>query len=150
MGVGCVHGGPPGRGKAGPRGAGGTPGHRALRGLLGQLREVKDPAGLAAVLDELPGKLKAHIAHEEFPGGLYESMGALEPAYANDVRELVHQHFMFLSTVRSLADEVRRAEPPVAPRLLEQAAGLAEQLHSHEAIEQQLAERILAGRAPTA
>jgi hypothetical protein len=124
--------------------------HRALRNLLGRLREIQDPVGLAALLDDLHGKLKAHIEHEEFPGGLYESMGALGPAYANEVRELVDEHFRFLATARSLADEVRRAESPLAPRILNDAAALAEQLHTHEAIEQQLAERILAERVTAA
>ena len=118
--------------------------HRTLRRLLGQLREVKEPAGLAALLDELHGKLRMHIEHEEFPGGLYESMGVLGPRHAHEVRELVDDHFRFLSKVRSLADEVRRAEAPVAARILDEAAGLADQIHSHEAVEQRLAEQILA------
>ncbi len=123
--------------------------HRALRGLLDQLREVTDPPALAAVLDELHVKLKAHIQHEEFPGGLYESMGALGPQHAHEVRELVDDHFRVLATVRALADEVRRASAPLDPRVLREAVGLAEQLHTHEAVEQRLAEKILAGRPPT-
>ena len=118
--------------------------HRALRGLLGRLRELQDPAGLAALLDELHGKLKTHIEHEEFPGGLYESMGALGPRHAHEVRQLVDQHFQFLAKVRSLADEVRGARAPVDERILKDAVGLVEQIHAHEAVETRLAEQILA------
>ena len=120
--------------------------HRALRALLGRLREVQDPVGLVAALDDLHGKLKAHIEHEEFPGGLYESMGALGPQYASEVRQLVDEHYRFLATVRSLADEARGAPAPLEPRILEGAVALAAQVQSHEAIEHQLAERILAER----
>jgi hypothetical protein len=120
--------------------------HRSLRGLLGRLREVKDPAGLTALLDELHGKLKAHIEHEEFPGGLYESMGVLGPSHAHEVRQLVDEHFRFLSTVRALADEVRRAPAPLDEHIFKDAAALVEQIHSHEAVETRLAETILAER----
>ena len=118
--------------------------HRALRGLLGRLREVRDPGGLTALLDDLHGKLKAHFEHEEFPGGLYASMGVLGPRHANEVRALVDQHFRFLSQVRALADEARRAPAPLDAPILGAAVRLAEQLHSHEATEQRLAEQILA------
>ncbi len=120
--------------------------HRSLRGLLGRLREIKDPPGLTALLDELHGKLKAHIEHEEFPGGLYESMGVLGPNHAHEVRELVDEHFRFLAKVRALADEVRRASAPLDEHIFADAVGLVEQIHSHEAVETRLAEQILSER----
>jgi hypothetical protein len=117
--------------------------HRALRNLVGRLREVADATALVPLLEELHGALKEHFEHEEFPGGLYQSMGALGPRYAAQVRDLVDQHFLLLAAVRGLADQARRASPPASPALLRDAAALAEQLRTHEADENRLAERLL-------
>ena len=120
--------------------------HRGLRGLIGRLREVQDTAALIALLDDLHGKLKSHFEREEFPGGLYESMGALGPQHADQVRELVDQHFRFMSLLRSLAAEARRATAASAAPLLRDAAALAERLHTHEVAEHRLANQILAAQ----
>jgi hypothetical protein len=120
--------------------------HRSLRGLVGRLREVQNAVALVALLDDLHGKLKAHFEREEFPGGLYESMGALGPQHADQIRELVDQHFLFLSGVRSLAEQARTAPAAAGPRLLHAAAALAEELHTHEVAEHRLAEQILAAQ----
>ena len=117
--------------------------HRRLGDLVGRLREVRDPAALAGLLDELHAALKAHFEHEEFPGGLYQSMGALGPRHAELVRDLVDQHFLLLAAVRGLADQARRAGPPTSPALLPDAVALADQLRAHEADENRLAERLL-------
>ena len=120
--------------------------HRSLRGLVGRLREVQDAVALVALLDDLHGKLKAHFEREEFPGGLYESMGALGPQHAAQVGELVDQHFRFLSSLRSLAAAAREATAAATAPLLTDAAAFAERLRAHEAAEHRLAEEILAAQ----
>jgi hypothetical protein len=120
--------------------------HASLRSLVGRLREVPDAAALAALLDDLHGKLKAHFEREEFPGGLYESMGALGPRHADTVGLLVDQHFRFLATVRSLATQAHRSTGPDGAKLLQEAATLADQLRAHEAAEHGLATDLLAGQ----
>jgi len=119
--------------------------HLALRGLVGRLREAPDAGTAAGILDELHGKLKAHFEHEEFPDGLYASMGALGPRHAAQIRELVDQHFLLLASVRGLADQARRAAPAATPQILRDAAAIADQLRAHEESEHRLARTIARG-----
>jgi hypothetical protein len=116
--------------------------HRGLRGLVGQLREAADPTAAAAILDELHGKLKAHFEHEEFPGGLYASMGALGPRHAEEIRDLVDQHFLLLAAVRGLADQARRAPADATPEILHDAVAISDRLRVHEDKEHRLARAI--------
>jgi hemerythrin-like domain-containing protein len=116
--------------------------HQMLKAIVGRLREARDAAGLVAVLDELHPRLKEHFSHEEFPNGLYESMGALASAHAGEVRDLVDEHFQLLSAVHSLAGEARRVKEGEAKALLQRAAAIADRLRAHEEKELQLAESL--------
>jgi hypothetical protein len=116
--------------------------HGALRAIVSRLREARDPAGQCAVLDELHAALKEHFAHEEFPGGLYQTLGALAREHAAEVRGLVDEHFQLLAAVRGLADEARRPAAGAAGGLRAQALAIADRLRAHEEKEHALAEAL--------
>ncbi|HEY3359523.1 MAG TPA: hemerythrin domain-containing protein [Polyangia bacterium] len=116
--------------------------HQQLRRIVGRMREARDTATLAAALDELHPRLKEHFAHEEFPNGLYHSMGALARDHAAEVRELVDEHFQLLSAVRGLADEARRHQGGGPEGLLRNAGAIADRLRAHEEKELKLADTL--------
>jgi hypothetical protein len=106
--------------------------HEELRKLVARLRDARDPATLLPVLESLHPKLRDHFEHEEFPGGFYDSIGALAAEYSTAVRELVDDHYLFLAAIRGLADQVRRHREGAIDELLRQAATLADRLRAHE------------------
>lgn len=116
--------------------------HRQLRFLITRLREAREVPGLLQALAELQSRLREHFAHEEFPNGLYETMGALAREHAAEVRELVDEHFLLLATLRGLADQARRHRDGPPDTLMREAAALAERLRSHEEKELELVERL--------
>jgi hypothetical protein len=112
--------------------------HRGLAALLRRLGRAGDRATLAAGLDELHAALRAHFAHEEHPGGLYERLGALGPEHQAAVRGLVGDHFEMLCAVRGMATRVRHDDEPVAVFLAE-ITKLMTWIEDHEVREHTLA-----------
>jgi hypothetical protein len=119
--------------------------HRELRGLVARLREARDVGELLPALELLHPALSAHFAHEEFPGGLYEAMGALGAAHSSAVRELVDDHYLFLAAVRGLTAAVRHHREGPIDDLLRQAAALATRLRAHEDKESALTAKLSGG-----
>jgi hypothetical protein len=124
--------------------------HRGLAELMTRVRQAQEAGTLATVLEELHGRLKEHFAHEEFPGGLYQSMGALAPEYAPAIRDLVDEHFQVLASIRSLTAKARGPWPSSAAELLGEVAALIDRLSAHEAKEMRLAGRIQPSTSPQA
>lgn len=82
--------------------------HANVRALVGKLREPHaTPHDTFATLDELHATLAKHFAHEELPGGFYETMGVCTPDHAEDLRVLVDQHFRIISAAQSLKERAR-------------------------------------------
>lgn len=87
--------------------------HTTVRALVGKLREPHGtPHDKFAVLEDLHGTLAKHFAHEEHPGGFYETMGACTAEHAEDLRVLVDQHFRILSAAQSLKERAREGLAP--------------------------------------
>lgn len=87
--------------------------HANVRSLVGKLREPHGaPRDVLSVLEELHTTLAAHFAHEEHPGGFYETMGACTAEHAEDLRVLVDQHFRILSAAQSLKERAREGLSP--------------------------------------
>jgi len=120
--------------------------HRQVMELVARLSGHRELAGLAPLLEELHEILIRHFSHEQFPGGLYESMGAYGPQHHDEIKVLVRDHCLILSTVSALLERVRSAGPADESRLLEEVGELIAQIEDHERIEHALAEK-LTGRS---
>ena len=110
--------------------------------LLDVLRSVVDPPLLTQRLEELHTLLVNHFAHEQFPGGLYESMGAFSSCWHKELRELIREHCLILSEARSVLDRSRTTTVHTQGALQAAVLALIDQLYAHEHKEHQLAQRL--------
>lgn len=115
--------------------------HRAIILLLERLGHIHHPIDLAAPIEELHRVLVAHFAHEQFPGGLYESMGAFGSEHHERVRELVGQHCQILAHVGRLVERARAAKD--AQGLMRDVRQLIALIRGHEQKEHELANVLL-------
>lgn len=115
--------------------------HEELILLLERLGNIRDGLDLSAPLEELHVLLARHFAHEQFPGGLYESLGAYGQEHRELVGELIREHCMLLSTASGLLDRSRKTGWD--PDLLNAVHQLIDALHGHERNEHRLAEELL-------
>lgn len=107
--------------------------------LVGVLKDSPDPALLVKRLEELHTLLVNHFAREQFPGGLYESMGAFGSRWHGDLRELIQDHCLILSEARAILERARDAAPAARSELQSDVISLIEQLSEHERKEHRLA-----------
>ena len=63
--------------------------HRELMSLVERIRDHHGTVGLGPLLEELHTMLIKHFSHEQFPGGLYECMGAYGSRYHDELKVLV-------------------------------------------------------------
>ncbi len=118
--------------------------HRELMVLVERIRGFRSIIGLAPVLEELHTSLIKHFSHEQFPGGMYECMGAYGSRYHDELKVLVRDHCVILSAVRGLLEHTRIAERTDEPALLAEVAGVLADLHDHERREHALADKLMA------
>jgi hypothetical protein len=118
--------------------------HRDLMALVERVRELRSIIGLAPVLEELHTALIKHFSHEQFPGGMYECMGAYGPRYHDELKILVRDHCVILSAVRGLLERTRTADRQDEPALLVEVADVLAHLHEHERREHALADKLMA------
>ncbi len=118
--------------------------HRELMVLVERVRGFRSIIGLAPVLEELHTSLIKHFSHEQFPGGMYECMGAYGSRYHDELKVLVRDHCVILSAVRALLEHTRIAERTDEPALLAEVAEVLNHLHEHERREHALADRLMA------
>ena len=123
--------------------------HRQVMGLVGRLESHRALAGLEALLEELHHTLVDHFAHEQFPGGLYECLGAQEAGAHGELRILVREHCTLLSDVRGLLENAKRAEPADSEMLLGGVAELIAGLRAHERREHRLADSLVEAQSGT-
>jgi len=117
--------------------------HRQLMGICERLRAHRILSGLGPLLDELHTLLIRHFSHEQFPGGLYECLGAYGSHHQAELQVLVREHCTILSSVRALLEHTRAATPERTPELLEGVARILEQLADHERREHALARKLV-------
>ena len=117
--------------------------HRELLSLVDRIRTHRDVVGLVPLLEELHTILIRHFSHEQFPGGLYECMGARGSQYHDDLEVLIEDHCRILSSVRGLLERTRMAEAANQPALLEDLSRVLEELADHEHREHALADRLV-------
>ena len=111
--------------------------HAQIMALVKTIEEGKDVAAISGQLETLHEVLLKHFAHEEYPKGLYDVMGACTAEHRDELRVLVDQHFSILSNLRGL---VERSRGDAAPEtVLTEARALAESLREHETLEHKLA-----------
>lgn len=92
------------------------------------------------LLDALFDTLRRHFAHEEYPDGLYDRLGACTPEHRDELRELVDEHFNLLATLRGMIERARAGD---RSRLADEARTLAERLREHETKEHALGARLV-------
>lgn len=119
--------------------------HRRIMALVEHIEAETRAASLPPLLDELHDLLVDHFAHEQFPGGLYESMGAYGPEHADDLKALVREHCIILSNARGLLVRSHVVQGPDEAQLLEDVRAMIEQLRDHEHREHRLVEKLKAG-----
>ena len=118
--------------------------HRELMVLVERVRGLGSIIGLAPLLEELHTSLIKHFSHEQFPGGLYERMGAYGSRYHDELKILVRDHCVILSAVRGLLERTRAADSHDEPALLAEVAEVLAHLHGHEHREHALADMLMA------
>ena len=118
--------------------------HRDLMVLVEKARGLRSTVGLNSLLERLHTSLIKHFSHEQFPGGLYERMGAHGSRYHDELKILVEDHCIILSAVRGLLERTRAANRNDESALLDDLASVLTHLHDHEHREHALADKLMA------
>lgn len=113
--------------------------HRHILSLTTALETAPDNSKLVHRLERLHSVLISHFSKEQFPGGLYESMGAFGSRWHSTLQELIQEHCTILSEARSLLDQARNCAPDERDALQPRIIGLVRLLAEHEEKEHQLA-----------
>lgn len=116
--------------------------HQHIIALMDRLKEPGPLDRLRLLLNELHSTLMSHFAHEQYPGGFYEHLGARYPEHHEAVRELVDDHNFILSAVRGLLERARIGDPQSISGIEQEVAELAARIEGHELRERELAQRL--------
>lgn len=118
--------------------------HRELMALADRIRHHRGIVGLGPMLDQLHTMLIKHFSHEQFPGGLYECMGAYGAEHHDELKALVQDHCTILSSVRGLVERTRTPRAQDEDELLAEVERVIERLYDHEHREHALADDLMA------
>jgi len=118
--------------------------HRELMSLVDRIRGHRGVPGLGPILEQLHTMLINHFSHEQFPGGLYECMGAYGSRYHGELKILVEDHCTILSSVRGLVERTRTPQSRDQSALLADVAEVLQRLNDHEHREHALADKLMA------
>lgn len=118
--------------------------HRELMSLVERIRAHRGAVGLGPILEELHTMLIRHFSHEQFPGGLYECMGAYGSGYHDELKVLVEDHCTILSSVRGLVERTRTPQSQDETALLADLGEVLRRLNDHERREHALADKLMA------
>jgi hypothetical protein len=116
--------------------------HEELMALASQLAGHRRLIGLTPILERLHELLIRHFSHEQFPGGLYERMGAYGPEHHEQLKVLVEDHCVILSGVGAMLERSRAADEKQEATLLDELAELLAHLRRHEQREHALADKL--------
>lgn len=117
--------------------------HRSVMSLIDRIEGAGDAIGLEVLLGELHDVLVDHFAHEQFPGGLYEQLGAYGAEHHDAIRALIGDHCRILVTMGRLVERTRAAGRPDAGTL-EEVRGVVAAIRAHEEREHALTRRLAA------
>jgi hypothetical protein len=118
--------------------------HRELMSLVERIRGHRGVMGLGPILEKLHTMLIKHFSHEQFPGGLYECMGAYGSRHHDELKVLVEDHCTILSSVRGLVERTRTPQARDETALLADVADVLQRLNDHEQREHALADKLMA------
>ena len=118
--------------------------HKSILALVKRVQDTRDVPTLVPLLDDLHDLLMNHFAHEQYPGGLYDAMGATgSKKHQQQVEELLADHNYMLSTLRDVLDRAHGRAADSDEGLLQDIGAVVERLHQHERKEHALAEELL-------
>ena len=117
--------------------------HRGLVDLVARIRAHREVIGLAPMIEDLHALLIRHFSREQFPGGLYERMGAYGSRYHAELKVLVEEHCTILSSVRGILERIRGTSRADEAVLLGDVRDVLDRLGDHERREHTLAEKLL-------
>ena len=117
--------------------------HAELMALIDRLSTQKRVVDLLPDLEVLHNLLIKHFAHEQFPGGLYESMGINGAAYHDDLKVLVEDHCVILSAVSVLLERARVSTGQTRADIFTQRDKVIAAIREHEKREHALADAVL-------
>ena len=102
-----------------------------IMSLVHRLEQHRSLVQLVPMLEELHALLINHFAHEQFPGGLYESLGAYGSTHHDELRVLVNEHCIILSSVRGVLERARLANETQASEILNEVAAVINRITSY-------------------
>ncbi len=117
--------------------------HAELMALIDRLSTRERIMDLLSDLEVLHNLLIKHFAHEQFPGGLYESMGISGTSHHDDLKELVEDHCVILSAVTGLLERARVSNNQTRADIFSQRDEVIAAIRDHEKREHALADRVL-------
>lgn len=118
--------------------------HKRILALVKRVQDTPDIPTLIPLLDELHDLLMNHFAHEQYPGGFYDLMGATGSGeYQRQLEELLDDHNYMLSTLRDVLERARASDAGEGEGLLQEVSDVIGRLHQHERKEHALAENLL-------
>ena len=109
--------------------------HHAIKEILERLEATTDLHILLSILEELRMSLVEHFAREEAPEGLHEIIASMSPNTVASLQNVLAEHRDFLVRLDRLIEQARTVVNGPMADILQDAAGLAESLHDHEARE---------------
>lgn len=122
--------------------------HHRVLALVKRVREAQELDALVPLLDELHDLLMNHFAHEQYPGGFYDAIGAKGPDHAETVSDLIEDHNEMLSRLRNLVERARARGPSATEGMREEALAVVDRLQVHEEKEHKLAQEVLGSSSP--
>ena len=114
--------------------------------LIGRVRELRSILGVVPLLEKLHGLLIRHFAQEQFPGGLYECMGAYGTHCHEELKVLVREHCVILSASRGVLDRALVAGAEDEPGVLKEVEKVLAHLCDHERREYVLVDKLMASQ----
>ena len=112
--------------------------HKGIHVAAAELMTIKDAPTLVDRLNNLHALLRNHFAHEEFPGGLYDLMGACSLQFRQEVRELIGEHYEVLSTVLSLSKRLQLEGQDGVSDAIQDVAAVVDIVRGHEKREHEM------------
>ncbi|MBI3894791.1 MAG: hemerythrin domain-containing protein [Acidobacteria bacterium] len=114
--------------------------HRRLEQLANRLQTAKELPALLSAAEELRQALLSHHAHEEHPGGFYDSLKFSFPQHNKELARLMQEHRDLTAAVWELCQRAGDLKPRL-PALRKEAAQFIKKLRLHEKIEHEIAHR---------
>ena len=105
--------------------------HRKLEQLAAQLRAAKGLPALLSAAEQLHKALILHFAHEEHPGGLYDSLKYCVAQHSKELAQLVEEHHDITAAAWQLCQRAHDSKARLQT-LRKEAAQLSRTIQRHE------------------